>query len=293
MENKRKLRDDSIVPCFWQRFISQCVQGYVHRSPIVRGKTRLLKLTSSFLIAQLEDGPWMRVTGLSGTEWQLFKKETKEPGAVTAFRSLLKPGLTILDVGANVGYFSLIAASLTGITGRVIAFEPTPSVFDRLQENIALNHLANVTAVRIAVSDENGTAPFFVNPDMEDSEGNSLLQAAVASGASQIRVPLTTLDVATSQLGLKRIDLLKIDVEGNEIKVLRGAHGILRGAHPPQILMEINPQTLNAAGFTPEAVFKELRDIGYRWTIVDEIPWRDTVTKNILASPNNRCPEYL
>jgi len=270
----------------WQRLLSRCIQKCVCNWPFSRGKWRVLqmaRLASPFLMTQLDAGPWIRVSGASVFEWNAFRQRHKEPNTLATFMSLLQSGMAVFDVGANIGLFTLVAASRVGAEGRVFAFEPTPLAFRRLLENVRLNGFTNITSLHSAVSDVVGIASFFVNPAPEDSEGNSLFASAVAPDSSEITVPVATLDDVVRQMRFPGVDVLKIDVEGNEVRVLRGAHAILSGSHPPKILMEVNPLTLQAAGFDSDAVFLELTALGYKWKTIEQISWRGCTIANILA----------
>jgi hypothetical protein len=121
----------------WQRFLSGAVAAY----PIPRGRTRLRRISSPWLVARLECGAWVRTSGVVEAEWGFLEGGAKEERTSQLVTSFLSNGMTFLDIGANVGYFSLLAASVVGSTGKVIAFEPTPAVADRLRENVLLNRL--------------------------------------------------------------------------------------------------------------------------------------------------------
>jgi FkbM family methyltransferase len=219
---------------------------------------------------------------LSGQEWDLFAQGQKEPTTIGVFQSLLTPGMTVLDVGANIGYYSLVAAVRVGPSGQVIAYEPTPFVVKRLQENVNLNQFRQISVVEGAISDRVGTGTFYLNSNQESSEGNSLIEAAVSSGSVQITCPQTTLDAEMTRLNLKQVDVLKIDVEGNEVKVLRGARQLLT-TFAPQILLEVNPHTLEAGGSSSAELYQELEQNGYSWRIVEQMPWKGITVLNIHA----------
>jgi FkbM family methyltransferase len=269
------------------RAMSSFIRWYFEKCPIQRGKYKLLHLARPFLVARLEEGPWLRVSGVSALEWQILYGNLKEPATATALKSLLRPGMTMLDVGANIGYYTLLAAQCVGPSGRVVAFEPTPSVVSRIKENVQFNNFAHVSVFAGAVSDREGTCAFYVNSEQDASEGNSLIQAVVDDGATQIVAPQTTLDAEIERLQLKAVHLIKIDVEGNEVKVLRGAKRILT-EYAPQLLIEVNPLTLEAGGSSPAELYDELEKNGYQWRIVEEMPYRGVTASNIHAYPTAR-----
>jgi 2-polyprenyl-3-methyl-5-hydroxy-6-metoxy-1,4-benzoquinol methylase len=109
------------------RILSRLVAAY----PFQRGQTRLRRITGRWLVGRLPFGPWVRVSGLVDAEWNFLLGRTKEDATTQFVKSFLRPGMTFVDVGANVGYFTLLAASLGA---RVVAYEPTPAVVERLRE---------------------------------------------------------------------------------------------------------------------------------------------------------------
>src|SRR5262249_36986176 len=145
---------------------SALVCAYLRRFPIERGKYRLMKLaTSWFLIVKLEPGLFSRIRGLSHVEASIIRNGLFEPETVRVFTALLSPGLTVLDVGANVGQSALLAAGRVGEAGTVHAFEPTPDVAAGLRRNVELNGFGNTVVNQLAVSDTAGEATlYFLEP---------------------------------------------------------------------------------------------------------------------------------
>lgn len=173
-----------------------------------------------------------------------FHGETYEPATVRCLVERLGPGYTFVDVGANHGYFSVLAARLVGPTGHVFAFEPNPAVFEQLAEHVECNGLTNVTAERKALAEREGTLELFVSACAANSGLSSITPGsqAFASGSlgrdRHVQVHATTFDRWRRARGVKRIDLLKIDVEGAEMLVLRGMAETLAEAPPAGIICE-------------------------------------------------------
>ena len=266
-------------PAVLARIGSRVVGTYLDSSPIERGKTRLRRAASLFLVARLDTGPWVRVSGVSEFEWQILGRRFKEANTIRLLSVLLRPGMTAVDLGANIGYFSLTAAGIVGPTGQVHAIEPTPSTVSRLRENIALNGFHNVTAHQLALSDDDGSIRLHLSGD--DCEENSLF--ATGPGDESIEVDATTLDRFADRQGLRRIDLLKVDVEGAEVRVLRGGRRVLGGAVAPALIIEVNPPALRAAGSDPAELYGQLDALGYAWRVVERMPWKGEVTLNLVA----------
>jgi FkbM family methyltransferase len=187
--------------------------------------SRRMKVDGLIIEADPFDGP-------GHTFWRLG---LTEPETRSLLAKHLQPGQVMLDIGAYVGQFSLVASQLVPNL-RVFAFEPTPSVFAQLQRNIELNDCRNVTCVNLALSDTPGTAQFFTYPGSADQ--NSLRPLSVDSNAS-IEVRVGTVDSFLKDQNLDRLDVLKIDVEGNELAVLKGA-GASLSRFKPVLIVEIS-----------------------------------------------------
>lgn len=263
----------------WAVVASRVVQAYFNWSPVQRGKHWLLRRTSGFLIAPVGAGLWIRVSGVSGFEWKALRGRPGEAATAALFRRLHSPGMTVFDVGANVGYYSLLAARSVGPHGGVHAFEATPAVVTRLGENVKLNRLQNVTVNHLAVCDRVGTVEFRLQED--DSEGNSMV--SYSTDWPLVRVPAVTLDRYAADRGPLHVDLVKIDVEGAEPLVIAGARGLLSSAEPPLLLVESNPATLRAAGSSPEHLRRQLAEFGYRCYGVEQLTGEPEAVWNILA----------
>ncbi|MEA2709747.1 MAG: hypothetical protein QOF78_2348 [Phycisphaerales bacterium] len=154
----------------------------------------------------------------------------------------LKPGQVFWDVGANEGFFTLLAAKLVGDTGTIVAFEAHPDTCNQLRQQVAVNDLRNVTIVQKAVADRSGKMSFV------DDAASTMARLAEArntrAAGRMITVDATTLDDSVNCAG-KKPTLLKIDVEGAEILVLRGADRLLRECRPT-ILVELHDAELAA-----------------------------------------------
>ena len=178
-------------------------------------------------------------------------------------RHWLKPGDVFFDVGANLGLFTVTGARRVGPAGHVYAFEPSQREAGFLQRNLERNGLSNVTVVTAALSDHSGTAQFAV---AADGGNNSLMKNEHPQQRIQYwqTVPLTTLDEYVAAHSIERIALIKIDVEGGEANVLRGAAGLLSGPNAPAVLAEFCDMT--AAGFQSSGhkLYEALATYGYQ-----------------------------
>lgn len=155
----------------------------------------------------------------------------------------LQPGMVFIDVGANVGLFSLVAASRVGLQGQVHAFEPSQREAERMRINVKLNHMLNITINPIAVMETPGNVEFAI---CEDNYGvfNAVKAVSHPSGRDYqeqiVTVPATTIDTYVEEHNLPAVSLLKIDVEGSELSVLRGASNLLSGDDAPALICEFS-----------------------------------------------------
>ena len=172
---------------------------------------------------------------------------------------LARPGWAAIDVGANIGYYTLLLARLAGPRGRVYAFEPTERSFESLVRNIALNRFNNVQVFRSAVGDSCRLVSL-VCADQHHPSKTSVTTSSEPVGAT---VPMITLDQFVEEQGLTRLDFLKADIEGAEGLFLAGAVTTL-SRFRPVLMIELNRTALAEFGTTPEHVVKQLCAQGYR-----------------------------
>jgi FkbM family methyltransferase len=165
------------------------------------------------------------------------------------------------DVGANVGYFTLVAATALKDRGQIVAFEPGQNAYARLVSNLALNPYRNIRTYPVAVTDREGEAVLHLAGDIADTSAN-LYQAAQAQAGQEV-CRTVALDHFLRSEGLRPPDLVKLDAEGAELAVLQGAQGLIHDS-PPLWLMEMEEKNLQAAGASKAAVENFLTGRGYR-----------------------------
>jgi len=170
---------------------------------------------------------------------------------------LLRPGDAFIDCGANVGLFSLIGATAVGPTGHVLACEPGPGTMALLEANVALNAFETLESHPVALSERSGTARFVV---FENGSGLASF-APEGGGGTTIEVAVTTLDDLTSSLG-ERVALVKLDIEGAEVKALLGAHDLITRA-APLFFVEVEPEHLARQGASVDDLNRILEPHGY------------------------------
>jgi FkbM family methyltransferase len=174
-------------------------------------------------------------------DWNVYFKGYFAPDLSLAIKSLVQPGMVVLDVGANIGAYTLLLAKGVGEEGSVFAFEPNPEAFERLRVNVALNgYEPRVVLVPVALSTECGWADFFVPSDEETNRGlASLHPCARGFPGREIVVQTRTLDEFVASEGIEVVHFIKVDTEGHDLNVILGGEQMIR-AQRPMIIFEAN-----------------------------------------------------
>jgi FkbM family methyltransferase len=224
-----------------------------------------------------------------------------EPNEFAFLDRALKPGMIFVDVGANDGYYTLFAARKLGGDGHVIAVEPSSRERAHLCRNLERNAIANVTVVPAALGAAAGTAELKLADGLHaghNTLGDFAHNDVVAAGTERVQVE--TLDTIAGRLGLQRIDVMKIDVEGAEASVIAGARGVLMSMRP-LLLLEVDDGALRAQRNSAQSLLATLRDeldyeilafsaaTGLLERPVDGAP----LSSNIVAAPKSRAAEIL
>ena len=176
----------------------------------------------------------------------------------------LEPGMTVLDIGAHHGFYSLLASVKVGGTGRVVAFEPSPRERERLLRNLALNSCTNVKVEDCALADTSGRQELII-VGSNNSGCNSLRQPNVKEPTTSVAVRVETLDGYLAEHPLPPVDFIKLDAEGAELAILKGAGTILGSLPRPVIQCELEEIRTRPWGYHPREVVALLDTMGYRW----------------------------
>jgi precorrin-6B methylase 2 len=191
--------------------------------------------------ARLGNGMKMRVFWGQIVGTGILVNGFHETHTVRVVERVLKTGMTFIDVGANVGQYTLLASGLVGSRGSVHSFEPEPRAFRILEENVSLNRLTNV----------------------------SLTQCAVAAASEPAQsVPRLSLDDYVRDRQIDRVDLIKIDIDGGELDVLQGARRLLSSTHP-QLIVEFAESNQAPLGHSCAELADFLRQLGYDLFCID------------------------
>jgi FkbM family methyltransferase len=202
-----------------------------------------------------------------------------EPPVSRVMQRLAPRGGTVVDAGANWGYFSLLAASAVGDRGTVIALEPDPRHLARLERNVEINGFTNVSALQVAAGSNDGRVTLAGYDDDADNRGTSRITDTVS--AHPFDVSCTTIDRLTASRA--RVDAVKIDVEGAELDVLTGMRDGLAAGRYAAIVLELHPALLRESRIDPAECIRMLEAHGYRGWSIDLAPsaYRSAVARNI------------
>jgi FkbM family methyltransferase len=224
---------------------------------LFKGVTSLCRFDHSLRIkADLDD--WI--------QQNIFFTGTYDPSSIAYIKNLLNEGDTFIDIGANVGCFTLVASRTVGESGRVIAFEPVEMVFKKLEYNVKLNGQENVILVKKAIYSENTSLPFHI-ASQENLGMSSMHRHDTESGKIEIMVA-TTLDTYLQTQEVPRIKLIKIDIEGAEIFALEGMENTL-SRFRPVCMVEVSSNVLKSKAERTK-VFDFFRDRRYDRFVINK-----------------------
>ncbi len=197
---------------------------------------------------------------------ELATREVYEPLETALFQKEIRKGQTIVDIGANIGYYTLLAARLVGPQGRVYAFEPDPTNFALLQKNVEANGYTHVTLVNSAVSNKTQRMKLFLNPT---NKGDHRLYDS-KDGRASITVQTLRLDDFFRQLD-KKVHFIKMDIQGSEAKAFEGMRGILKRNRGVKLVTEFSPGSLKLNGSDPQKYLVSLKKLGFKlWEISEK-----------------------
>ena len=245
-----------------------CMRSIRGVSPNLRGQTRV----AHYLSRALAIGGPVRVDAY-GCRFQIDLRdhvdelifwENYERRCIQLWRAVVVPDAVVIDVGANVGLYTLVAASAGA---SVVAFEPNPPTRRRLERNLALNAAGGRVSVDArALSDVEGVGTLFDDPHADTNAYNfglaSFSDANVGGAGKAKAVQSTTLDRVVLERGIQKIDWIKMDIQGAELLALRGARTALERFRP-KVLMEFDPFCANNMGWTRADLDAYLDSVGY------------------------------
>jgi len=271
-----------LMPDTWLTAVGRNLfRWYLSKFPLRDGKAffyerlhAVLKPGDRYAVVRLDKGFRMNLDLADPEQLKVyFFGHYHERYEADLVQRLLQGDDVFWDVGANVGYFTLVAATALNHRGQIVAFEPGKNAYARLISNVALNPYRNIQAFPVAVTDREGEAVLHLLGDIADSSA-SLYPAAQAQAGQEV-CRTVSLDHVLDSEGLRPPDLIKLDAEGAELAVLQGATRLIQES-PPLFLMEMEEKTLAAAGASKAAVAQFLTGCGYRAAHLSKGRWYTT-----------------
>lgn len=191
---------------------------------------------------------------------------------VAILDKLMRDGMVVVDVGANIGEISMVAAKRVGKSGKVFAFEPIDELADELQSNIDRNGLSQVVIVRSGLADSIiDKVPIYAScgqgDQADEHRGLGSLYGEKAEGTPLQYIGITTLDAYFAEHPVDRVDFIKIDIEGAELPCLRGAENTIR-QHRPLLIIEVQEASAAAAGYRASDILDFLTTVGYTFSCI-------------------------
>lgn len=185
---------------------------------------------------------------------------TYERQELSFLRNYVKKNWICLDIGANIGFYTLNLSKLVGESGKVYALEPSESNFKKLEENIKINELNNCVTSKLALSSEIGDSIFSVSPSQNSGWGRL---GKWKSSQSEIVVNVSTLDQFVEDRNISRIDFLKIDIEGHELEFIKGAENSFKNGIVNRMMIEYCGYSLEPKGITLKHYIDRISELGY------------------------------
>lgn len=202
-----------------------------------------------------------------GVSRTLAIKGEREKDQVFVVRRELKPGMTVLDVGANIGSYALLEASLVGPNGKIYAIEPAPQNFALLQKNIALNQFENIIEThQVGASNQSGKGTFYVHAasNLHTFHPQKYREFAEVEDNYKETIDIDVVHISAFLEGKRPVDFIRMDIEGYEVEVIEGLLDTIRqGQHTPMILFEVHRPKYDDVHHNMRAQLKQLFDLGY------------------------------
>ena len=198
-------------------------------------------------------------------------------------KELIKPGWSVIDIGANFGWYSIHFSKLVGQSGRVFAFEPIPETYEELNSNIKLNFCQNIKAFNLALGDKDGTISFGV-PNIDGGSGAS---SEFLKYSKRVQTTMRHLDDVIKEQKINKVDFIKADIEGGELNMLKGAEKLIENFRP-KLLIEIVDMHCQRFGHSPVDIYQFLLSKGYKGLFIGNEYTKEKTNIRIdeLISPN-------
>jgi FkbM family methyltransferase len=255
--------------------------------PYFKGKSRLEAALEPLVSIQPQvyfpEGFCLNINSKSAFERSLYFRNG-DPDTFKFIKNFLRPGMVFFDCGSHIGIFSMLASIVVGNTGKVYAFEPTPETYQRLVENTSINGLNNIKAFLFALGEKASKSSIY---RLEASnEGMNSLAKEGEKGEKIGVCSIYSLDQIMTEKNLPIPDLVKIDVEGSELNLFKGAKQLITSKNPPTMIVELSRVTMNRFGYEPEDLVDYILSFNkykIKWIFLG---------KEYLVNPNKTLPHY-
>jgi FkbM family methyltransferase len=251
---------DAVMLKKWGRSIYNMIYSSLAGHRI--GELYPVKLIDRFMRARVRSD-FTEIDGIkmfldSRDVFNLSVRHIYEPTETGLVKRKVKPGDFVIDIGANIGYYTLILAGLVGEKGRVLTFEPEPNNFTLLKKNVEINHFSNVALMQKAVSNETGKIKLYLNPsNIVDHRIYDSHDKRLTADAEAVRLD----DYFQDYTG--RVDFIKMDIQGAEGKAIQGMQNLLKRNEKIELVMEFSPIALKTSGIEAEECLELLAGCGF------------------------------
>ena len=254
-------------------FLTPIIRAYIRYAPLALGKSWLyMKIASTHIIwrtysatVKTRYGTKVEICLPDQIQTRIYFFGVWEPNISAFISQTLAPGDSFVDVGANIGYFSLLASRVVGPSGNIYAIEASPTIFSKLKRNVKLNQNQNIKLFNQAASDKTGTLDIFIAPQENLGATTTVAEVARRKGhALEAKVEARPLADIIGEDHLLAARLIKIDVEGAEMSVIQGVAQLLpKFSNMTEWIIEISPQAIEEAGKSAGELLSIFKNAGY------------------------------
>jgi len=237
--------------------IVKAIRVLLHYGVVATKKIK--QKNSNQLIVDVNQYKLEVIPGDLGISSELIMFKTHEPLTTKLLSKELKKGMTCLDVGGNIGYYTLLESNIVGNDGKVIAIEPSPPNFKHLKKNLSIQDAKNVDAYNFAAGDVDGEVNFLI---YRESNGSFTIPDGETTDlpGELIKVPAKRMDTFLNELNIEHVDFVRMDVEGYEHHIIEGMKNIIKNSKP-MFQIEVHVTLLGKEG--TKKFLKEFQDYGY------------------------------
>jgi len=237
--------------------VSKAVRVLLHYGYVATKKKK--QKNSGDLIVDVNGYKLTVIPGDLGISSELLMFKTHEPLTTKLLSKELKKGMTCLDVGGNIGYYTLLESNIVGDTGKVIVIEPSPPNFQHLKKNLEIQDAKNIDAYNFAAGDVDGNVNFLV---YQESNGSFTIPDGETTDlpGELIKVPAKRIDTFLDELNINHVDFVRMDVEGYESHIIQGMKNTIKKSKP-MFQIEVHASILGKEG--TRKFLKEFQDHGY------------------------------